>query len=70
VPTALVTGWSGLVGSTLCEYLAARGLHGIDTCYYSDLRKITAHDPEWGITSSLQETVAAIVDTMQARLSR
>src|SRR5436190_14921337 len=32
MPTALVTGSSGLVGSTLCEYLAARGVavHGID----------------------------------------
>jgi CDP-paratose 2-epimerase len=42
---------------------------GDHVCYYSDLRKITAHYPEWGITRSLQETVAAIVDTMQARLS-
>ncbi len=42
---------------------------GDHVCYYSDLRKVTAHYPEWGITRPLKETVAEIVDTMQARLS-
>ena len=39
---------------------ARRGDH---ICYFSDLRKMKAHFPGWGITKSLEETVREIVET-------
>ena len=38
-------------------------------CYYSDLRKIQAHYPEWRITKTLADTVREIVETWTARLA-
>ena len=35
---------------------------GDHICYYSDLRKMTTHYPQWGITKSLETTVAEIVE--------
>jgi CDP-paratose 2-epimerase len=35
---------------------------GDHICYYSDLRKMTAHYPQWGITKSLDTTIAEIVE--------
>jgi CDP-paratose 2-epimerase len=34
---------------------------GDHICYYSDLRKMTAHYPGWGITRSLEQTVEEIL---------
>src|SRR5206468_9716435 len=45
---------------------ARRGDH---VCYYSDLRKMKTHYPEWDVTRSLEETIAEIVSTQQARVS-
>ncbi len=38
---------------------------GDHICYYSDLRKMKAHYPAWGITKSLPATVAEIVEAWQ-----
>src|ERR1041385_1001482 len=41
---------------------------GDHICYYSDLTKMKAHYPEWGITRSLKQTVAQIAASWSARL--
>jgi CDP-paratose 2-epimerase len=41
---------------------------GDHICYYSDLRKIRFHYPQWNITVSLEETIRQIVEAWQARL--
>jgi CDP-paratose 2-epimerase len=41
---------------------------GDHICYYSDLRKIKSHYPEWAITKSLERTVGEIVEAWRARL--
>lgn len=41
---------------------------GDHICYYSDLRKIKAHYPQWDITKSLRQTVEEIVRSWQARI--
>jgi CDP-paratose 2-epimerase len=45
---------------------ARRGDH---ICYYSDLRKIRSHYPDWEIAKSLADTVREIVETWSARTS-
>ncbi|MFQ3578448.1 MAG: NAD-dependent epimerase/dehydratase family protein [Verrucomicrobiia bacterium] len=40
---------------------------GDHICYYSDLRKMRAHYPEWDISISLRETIGQIVKAWQAR---
>lgn len=41
---------------------------GDHICYYSDLRKMRAHYPEWDITVSLDETIRQIVENWQGRI--
>jgi CDP-paratose 2-epimerase len=41
---------------------------GDHICYYSDLRKMRAHYPQWDITISLNETIRQIVESWQGRL--
>jgi CDP-paratose 2-epimerase len=41
---------------------------GDHICYYSDLRKMKAHYPGWGITQSLEQIVAGIVASWRQRL--
>jgi CDP-paratose 2-epimerase len=41
---------------------------GDHICYYSDLRKMKAHYPAWGITKSLQVTFEEIAHAWTARL--
>ncbi len=41
---------------------------GDHICYFSDLRKIKAHYPNWGITITLEETIAQIVEAWQKRM--
>ena len=45
---------------------ARRGDH---ICYFSDLRKIRAHYPDWDVTTSLTQTLCEIVDSRRARTS-
>jgi CDP-paratose 2-epimerase len=40
---------------------------GDHICYISDLRKMRAHYPRWGITISLEETIGQIVDAWGTR---
>lgn len=40
---------------------------GDHICYYSDLRKMQAHYPTWGITKTLQQTIGEIVEAWQAQ---
>lgn len=42
--------------------------NGDHICYYSDLRKIQAHYPQWEIVHPLHDTIAAIVAAWQSRL--
>jgi len=41
---------------------------GDHICYYSDLRKMKAHYPGWGITKNLDETFAEIAKAWSSRL--
>jgi len=41
---------------------------GDHICYYSDLRKMRAHYPDWDITISLEETIRQIVEAWRNRL--
>ena len=43
---------------------------GDHICYYSDLRKIRMHFPEWTIEHSLRETFQEIVSSWRVRLSQ
>ena len=41
---------------------------GDHICYYSDLRKMRSHYPNWDITVSLEETIRQIVEAWEMRL--
>lgn len=41
---------------------------GDHICYYSDLRKMREHYPNWDITVSLEETIQQIVESWEKRL--
>ena len=41
---------------------------GDHICYYSDLRKMKSHYPNWGITISLTETIRQIVESWETRI--
>jgi CDP-paratose 2-epimerase len=41
---------------------------GDHICYYSDLRKMKAHYPEWDITQSLEKTIRQIVEAWRNRI--
>ncbi|MES1261989.1 MAG: NAD-dependent epimerase/dehydratase family protein [Acidobacteriota bacterium] len=42
---------------------------GDHICYYSDLAKMKAHYPEWGITRGLKQTIAEISESWSSRLA-
>ncbi|MBE7170986.1 MAG: NAD-dependent epimerase/dehydratase family protein [Williamsia sp.] len=42
---------------------------GDHICYYSDLRKMKSHYPQWSITKSLRDTIQEIVNNWQKRLT-
>lgn len=43
---------------------------GDHICYYSDLRKMREHYPNWDISTSLEETIQQIVESWQVRLEK
>lgn len=43
---------------------------GDHICYYSDIRKMKAHYPNWDITKSLNDTICEIVGSWQKRFGR
>ncbi|MGK7952423.1 MAG: NAD-dependent epimerase/dehydratase family protein [Xenococcaceae cyanobacterium] len=42
---------------------------GDHICYYSDLRKMRQHYPQWDISVTLEETIAQIVESWQTRMA-
>ena len=42
---------------------------GDHICYYSDLRKMKAHYPDWTLTKSLEQTIGEIVESWQRRMA-
>jgi CDP-paratose 2-epimerase len=42
---------------------------GDHICYYSDLRKMTSHYPDWSITKDLTQITKEIVESWQLRLA-
>jgi len=42
---------------------------GDHICYYSDLRKMKNHYPEWDLTKSLEQTIREIVDGWKLRIA-
>ena len=62
---ALVQTFSGK--SQVYSYLDQNRI-GDHICYYSDLRKMKAHYPQWEITKSLPQTIEEIVRSWQARI--
>ena len=40
---------------------------GDHICYYSDLRKMKAHYPDWDISQTLEETIRQIVEAWKSR---
>ena len=43
---------------------------GDHICYYSDLRKMKAHYPNWRITKMLEDTIKGIVEGWQNRIEQ
>ena len=41
---------------------------GDHICYYSDIRKMKAHYPDWGVTKTLKQTIAEISGAWSTRL--
>ncbi len=54
-------------GKTQCYTYDERARVGDHICYYSDLRKMKAHYPQWDITVSLKDTIAQIVAAWRTR---
>ncbi len=57
-------------GKKMHHTYSERPREGDHICYYSDLRKMKSHYPNWGITKSLDDTIGEIVASWQARLKR
>jgi len=68
----LITGSSGLIGSEVALFFSREGfaMLGDPIRYDSDLRKMKAHDPGWGITKSLVQTIGEIVEAWHRRLAQ
>jgi CDP-paratose 2-epimerase len=55
-------------GRPMCYEYVDRNREGDHICYISDLRKLKAHYPGWGITKSLEDLFEEMVRTWQRRL--
>lgn len=58
----------GLTGKVQSYTYVDENRIGDHICYYSDLRKMKAHYPEWDITQSLEETIRQIVEAWRNRV--
>jgi CDP-paratose 2-epimerase len=58
----------GLTGNAQRYTYVEQNRIGDHICYYSDLRKMKAHYPGWGITRSLRTIFSEIVKSWQVRL--
>jgi CDP-paratose 2-epimerase len=56
-----------LTGKPMKQAYVDKNRIGDHICYYSDLRKMKSHYPQWDITKSLPQTMAEIVDAWQRR---
>jgi CDP-paratose 2-epimerase len=43
---------------------------GDHICYYSDLRKMRSHYPNWDLTQSLEDTIRQIVEAWRAKMGK
>jgi CDP-paratose 2-epimerase len=60
---------AGITGRTQVWTYVDNHRTGDHICYYSDLTKMKAHYPEWGITRSLEQTLTEIVASWPSRLA-
>jgi CDP-paratose 2-epimerase len=51
-----------LTGKAMLYNYSEKNREGDHICYYSDLKKMKTHFPEWDITRSLEQTIKEIVD--------
>ncbi|MGE5522832.1 MAG: NAD-dependent epimerase/dehydratase family protein [Rhodospirillaceae bacterium] len=58
---------SGISGIDMEYEYSDQARIGDHICYYSDLRKMVSHYPEWQITTSVKETIAEIVEAAARR---
>ena len=56
-------------GKAMNYQYSDKNREGDHICYYSDLRKMKAHYPDWDITISLDETIRQIVESWKERLT-
>ena len=56
-----------LTGKKMLWQYSDNARQGDHICYYSDLRKMREHYPQWDITFSLQRTLEEIVAAWKAR---
>ncbi|OZV69246.1 NAD-dependent epimerase/dehydratase family protein [Winogradskyella aurantia] len=56
-------------GKAMNYQYSDKNREGDHICYYSDLRKMKSHYPDWDITISLDETIRQIVESWKERLS-
>lgn len=59
---------AGFSGKQMKYHYDEKNREGDHICYYSDLSKMIAHYPNWGITKSVPDTIGEIVDNWQKRL--
>jgi CDP-paratose 2-epimerase len=59
--------WPSPSRQTHAVHLPGQEPGGRHICYYSDLRKMKAHYPNWGITKSLKDTFEEIVASWEKR---
>ena len=57
----------GCTGKAQVYTYVGQNRAGDHICYYSDLRKMRAHYPEWDITKSLLQTIREIVEAWGGR---
>ncbi len=56
-----------LTGVPMVYVYDEKNRDGDHICYYSDLRKMRSHFPNWNITRSLRDTIAEIVENWKCR---
>ncbi len=59
----------GITGKRQTYQYVEENRIGDHICYYSDLSKMKAHYPGWGITKSLKQTISEIVESWRNRMS-
>jgi CDP-paratose 2-epimerase len=59
---------AGLSGRPMRSEYHDKNREGDHICYISDLRKMTRHYPEWGVTRNLDSILAELVQAWQRRM--